>query len=61
MRNELTVTCTYPEDGRSVREILLESFQLFLCRELGSVAKGWAMECHPYDEWPLISGGMTCT
>ena len=40
MRNELTVTCTYPEDGRSVREILLESFQLFLRRELGPAAKG---------------------
>ena len=40
MRNELTVTWTYPEDGRSAREILLESFQLFLRRELGSVAKG---------------------
>ena len=40
MRNELTVNCTYPEDGRNAREILLESFQLFLRRELGSVAKG---------------------
>ena len=40
MRNELTVTCIYPEGGRNAREILLESFQLFLRRELGSAAKG---------------------
>ena len=40
MRNELTVTCTYPEDGRSVREILLESFQLFLRREMELDRKG---------------------
>ena len=24
MRNELTVTCTYPKDGRNAREILLD-------------------------------------
>ena len=40
MRNELTVICTYPEEGRSAREILLESFRLFLRRELGFAPKG---------------------
>ena len=40
MRNEVKVTCIYPEEGRSAREILLESFQLFLRREMELDRKG---------------------
>lgn len=40
MRRELIVTCMYTEDGKSVRELLLESFQMFLRREIKTVAKG---------------------
>lgn len=40
MRSELIVTCVYTEDSKSAQELLLESFQIFLRREMESVAKG---------------------
>ena len=40
MRSELIVTCVYTEDGKSAQELLLESFQIFLRREMESVARG---------------------
>ncbi len=39
MRNGLTVTCVHPEDGKGAQALLLESFQLFLRREVEAVAK----------------------
>ena len=39
MRNELTVTCVYTKDNKSARTLLLESFQMFLRREMEAVAK----------------------
>lgn len=34
----LIVHCTYSEDGRDVADILLESFRIFLQKELNTVA-----------------------
>ena len=40
MRNEMKVACIYPEEGSSAREIVVESFQLFLRREMELDRKG---------------------
>lgn len=40
MRSELIVTCVYTKSGKSAQELLLESFQIFLRREMETVAKG---------------------
>ena len=40
MRRELTVACVYTEDGKRVRELLLESFQTFLRQEINRLQRG---------------------
>ncbi len=42
MRNEVTVTCVYTEDGKDAQELLLESFHFFLRREVEVVEKSVA-------------------
>ena len=61
---ELMVLCRCSEGETDITQIIQSSFAVFLKKELQNVEKclrSCDMLYNNYNEWPLISGGITCT
>ncbi len=55
---QLVVHCLYTDNTKDLAELLEESFRSYLHRTFASYSKNYYTV---HDEWPLISGGITCT
>ena len=56
-KQPIHIECSYAENG-DIQQILHHSFLLYLDRTL---AEPTDKPYNQHDEWPLISGGKTCT
>lgn len=54
----VVIRCEFCRDGKSISEIVEESFRLYLDRTFAFANQKPYHDC---DEWPLISGGQPCT
>ncbi len=52
------IRCEFCKEGKSISEIVEESFRLYLVRTFAFADK---KPYHDRDERPLISGGIPCT
>ena len=60
----LVVHCFFTEEGEKLPELMAEYLRLFIERNLPNRAKfddRAAKYYNIHDNWPLISGGITCT
>jgi hypothetical protein len=61
---EITVTGFYDENGKSISEILFDSFDLFVKSAIATGGGAWPLPGSPKNPqilWGGISGGAECT